>query len=281
MKMMQLLIGLCCMLFWCRGWGQEQPLTFSLVEMFTTTPEERRAYNDNLQLPKGQWTSFDRMFRLPRFQRAMEYIALHDRTNLLGNLEQISAYYEFLTNHPIIIKHGLRWPGAATEVTTMLQLVPIGTLIGWISSKMYIEMMQLAEPEERVYREYEAMLDQGISESGQAFILGTASKQVVADVTRQYFGPLLRGEREITDPFEFDAAVLYQEQYHILQPNYYQHFNDLDRFLITGLFAEVYAKGLHDLEAKVDLIRPSDRFYLGMRKMGYGRERILGYLRGR
>ena len=232
--------------------------------------------NKKLSLPPGQWTPIDRLSQTPRFQQAMEAIALNNRTDQLANLDQISGYYSYLDRHPKVIAAGVRWQGAAAVTTGMLPWLQVAaglTYIGAGISSIFTDGQDQTNALKT--------LANGISESGYRFMDGTASKAIVKDITSRFYSPLLKNVAKVPDPFTFDADVLYREQYIILQPNYYNKFSTYDKELILGLIAEIYANGFHDMGntfRPTDLSQPRVRLILGLKKMGYSEERINQYL---
>lgn len=242
--------------------------------------------SNEISLGTGQWTDIDRIYNQPRFNEAMEYIALNNRTDLLYDLSQISSYYSYLGNSPIIRKFGIKWQNEAATLTNDLHLMSASIGTALLTGTLYVELNRTSNQADPIYKELERLIDEGISSAGLDFINGTASKMIVADVTKNYYSPLLKGEKKSLNPFEFDADILYNEQYKIAQTPYYSKFNDLDNILIVGWYSKVYALAdldiLSDLDfllhPNLDLTKPRNRFILGLKRMGYSDVKINAYL---
>lgn len=264
--------------------AQETSLNLNVLQMMILGEEEVKRRNDALPLGAGEWSSIDRLLGTPRFARAMEYIVRNERTSSLGDLTEISAFYAYLSQHPDIQGSGLRWTKAATIVTgavlPLWELQSEGTagLAGLIAV-----IGKAHDPDnQRTYNELLDMFNEGFSPAGIAFLDGSASKQVLADVTRKYFRPLLEGQSAVSDPFEADAEILYQEQFVTLQP-YYSQFTDVDEtFILNGMVkAAIGMVEQQSQTGRIDLMTPRGRFKLGMALMGYDAVRVEEWLRGR
>lgn len=259
--------------------GQESMMPMSILESLVGPSQETINRNDNLSLGNGQWTNLDRIYNFPRFQRAMEFIVINNRTDLLSNLTEISAYYAYLDAHPKVKSIGSQWQRAASNTTSDLRGLQYATMANILFANIFLTLKE-NDPK---YKEYREILDQGISQAGLEFMTGTASQVIVKDVTAKYFSPLIRGELSVDNAFLFDADILYREQYVTLQPNYYAKFNDFDEVLMIGYFSELYGQinwtSLLELDFDtVDLRSPAQRFVLGMRIMGYAKDDIFEYL---
>lgn len=254
---------------------QETTINVPLLGIFIDQEELKKlliAKSNEIQLKAGQWTNIDREYNLLRFQNAMNYIIFNNRTDLLSDLSQISSYYGYLNNHPIVKNSQIKWQREASKVTLALQAVPIGLVVGYIVGNIYTALAEKRNPEDETTKKLRKMLDEGISPAGLDFMDGTASKKVVADVTKNFYSPLLTGKLSITNAFEFDASLLYREQFEILQPAYYSKFNDFDNELIVGWSAKLYSM------TKLDIKSPKSRLFIGLRRMGYSEEQILNYI---
>jgi hypothetical protein len=212
----------------------------------------------------------------------MEFIVINNRTDLLSNLTEISAYYSYLDSHPKVKSIGSQWQRAASNTTSDLRGLQYATMANILFANIFLTLKE-NDPK---YKEYREILDQGISQAGLEFMTGTASQVIVKDVTAKYFSPLIRGELSVDNAFLFDADILYREQYVTLQPNYYAKFNDFDEVLMIGYFSELYGQinwtSLLELDFdSVDLRSPAQRFVLGMRIMGYAKDDIFEYLKSK
>lgn len=255
----------------CICLGQEVTVEISFFDNLLPPNEITAKYN-NITLPSGQWTQIDRLYNLPRFSKSMDFIVKNNRTDLLRNLVQISAYYGYLDNHPVVRSSKIKWQHEAQALTINLQLVPVAMIASYFAGKIYTELASLKNGDASKYKELQKMLDEGISPQGLGFMDGTASKKIVADVTKQFYSPLISGKTTVPDAFEFDAKILYREQFILMQPNYYDKFNDFDNIMIVGWFANLYAF------SKLDLTNPTNRLYLGLNMMGYSEEKINAFI---
>ena len=265
------------------GGFTENPLLAFLIDQ-----NQLFAQNDELQLQTGQWTNIDRKNYLPRFEKAMNYIVLNNRTDLLSNLTEISAYYNYLNNQPIVINSGIKWQEAATNITSKLEYVDFMIGAGLLRDANILLNKSHAEHEE-----ISKIVNQGVSESGLQFVNGTASKRIVADITRNFYNPLIKSNEAIDDPFLFDANTLYREQFIILQQPFYDNFNDFDKRFIVGYIAKWYStiNWNDSAETAIDwvntleldfpnynLMLAKDRLCVGLRIMGYSNEKIHAYI---
>jgi len=244
-----------------------------------TSLDEIIAKNNSIKLGIGQWTDFDGAYVLPRFKNAMEYIVINNKTNLLADLAQISSYYSYLDRHPKVVESGVLWQHEASNITLKLQLVPLEIDASLLVAKAKIYFTEDDLESKKLLK----IIEEGISTYGEQFINGTASKRIVADVTKFFYSPLIQGKIPVPDPFKFDADILYKEQFDILQHSYYDKFNEFDKEFLIGVVAEIYAKvnlaDMADFEwADISLKNPKDRLYIGLRIMGYSKEQINGYI---
>jgi hypothetical protein len=254
--------------------GQEVAVEVSVWEFFIEEhilKEILIVRSNEISLTTGKWTDVDRRYNLPRFQNAMEYIVLNNRTDLLGSLGEISSYYSYLDTQPLIADAKIKWQGEAAKVTFALQAVPIAMVIAYFTGTLYAELAGMANQDDEISKEVKKILEEGISPQGLDFMDGTASKKVCADVTKKYFSPIIQGKLKVTDPFKFDADILYREQYEILQPNYYSKFNDFDNALIVSWFSNLYPMTTRDLKM------PLNRLIIGLDEMGYPENKINDY----
>lgn len=238
------------------------------------------AKSNELQLGVGKWTNIDRKNNTLRFKNAMNFIVVNNRTDLLSDFTQISAYYKYLDDLPLVKNNGIKWQKAAANVTDLLQLMPVSVVVEYFSGQFYTELAQLINPDDSEYLKRKKILDEGISPKGLDFIDGTASKRIVADITKNFYSPLVKEGKKIDDPFVFDANAVYREQYIVLQPTYYNNFNEFDKRLIVGLISEISAKILAlDIDlSETDLTIPKNRLYLGLMMMGYPEKKINEYI---
>jgi len=255
--------------------AQEVTIDVSILAILIDQDELNKmliAQSNEMQLEIGQWTNIDRENNLSRFEAAMNFIVFNNRTDLLSDLIQISAYYEYLNNQVIVKKSGIKWQREASEVTLALQAIPIGLVIGYVTSIIYTKLAENSKLEDKSVTKLKKMLEEGISPAGLDFMDGTASKRIAADVTHNFYCPLFTGKLKVVDAFEYDAKLLYREQFDILQTSYYSKFNDFDNELIVGWSAKLYAM------AKLDIKNPRNRLLLGLRRMDYSEEQILNYI---
>jgi len=262
--------------------AQEFQTGVNSLQLLLIDRQELLEANANITLQPYQWTDLDRIFFTPRFVEAMELIAINERTELLTDLGQIAGYYSFLSTHPKILEYDLKWPFAATALTgIVMPLWESGTEGVLFFGALIALWGQNNDPSNsRTYDELWAMMQEGLSPSGQQFLDGSASKRIVADVTRKFFGPLLRNELSVTSPFLLDAEILYEEQFVTLEP-FYSNFSEVDRVLIVNgvIKSSLSALGTSlDYNSGFDLMNPSDRVRLGLLAMGYSRSDIEDFL---
>lgn len=218
-------------------------------------------------LEPGQWTARDRIVKNERFRAAMEHIATHDRTDLLGtDHERLACYYAYLADHPIVLQIGARWPSLAAEVVRMVGVADFGGSALDATAGLLTSLLRAEEPPR-------------LSAAARTFVDGTVSAVVAADVTRRFFGPLLRSEIPLPeDRFLFDADTLRSEQLHPDVVSSYASFTDTDRRLLDNRLARWYASESWTETEQYDLTSARDRIFLGLRKMGYDEARIEAYL---
>lgn len=232
----------------------------------TSTGQEVREA-DAESIEAGQWTRDDRLRRTERFRSAMEYVATHDRTDLLGNdHECLAAYYEFLADHPIVRNADLQWPGLAAEVVRMVGLADFGGTAMEAANSLLSPLLGANAPPQ-------------LSPKARTFLDGTISATVAADVTRRVYGPLLRGETDPPgDAFLFDADTLRGEQLHPDVVSSYAALTEADRQVLDSRLARWYASESWAEAEDYDLTSAQDRIFLGLRKMSYDESQIRAYL---
>lgn len=186
----------------------------------------------------------------------------------LTGLADFNAYYHFLNSHQAVQRAGVRWQQVAIEVTALLKtsqeiLNEIKRpswhpLINDTKLVLLVSYLLLTSP------------------TGRNFLQGVASANLLADVNRQFYIPLITGAIQVKNPFWFDAAAVYAEQFNPSLQAYYQNFGSGDRLLIEGAFARLFAQrpGCYSpspeaFQGTVQINNPLDRTRIGLYKMGY------------
>jgi|GEM_PF-5633909 len=201
--------------------------------------------------------------------RLMQDIAQgKESSGKLTGLPAFNAYYHFLNGHPAVQKAGIRWQQVAIEVTGLLKtsnaILEEIKRPSWNVNITEVKMVLLVSY---------LMLT---SQYGRNFMQGVASSGLLDDVNRQFYIPLITGSIQVKNPFWFDVAAVYAEQFHPNLQQYYQSFGPGDRLLIEGAFARWFAQrpGCYTptpepFQGNLSINNPLDRVKVGLYKMGY------------
>lgn len=204
----------------------------------------------------------------------MLLVAKYGSTSSLKSLGDINSFYRFLNEHTLIRQSGVRWQQVAIEVTGLLLLVT--QLLEELKKPTFIPEIDSGK------FAFLALYLLLTSQHGKKFVDGTASAGLVQDITQRFYGPIIRNEVKVKDPFYFDFVAVYAEQFHPELQSYYRNFNFFDKLMVEGIAAQWYAgrsgcMNTNDILPTNETFRigqAQDRLKVGLYKMGYSWNQI-------